>query len=160
MAPVHKAPRLRSPARFSYQASADKACRRRRRGSPMLLARLISRLGQTRDLYALNVWARGGLVTRSLVGVPVRVHRGRRWRALTASKWHCGLTWGALARTRRVAAFKARAANKKRKKVSKGAQLIGEMKILQYRALQLGQRRRTSTKAAAGLEAQLRTLGP
>ena len=79
---------------------------------------------------------------------------------MTPSKWHIGLTWGALARTRRVAAFKARAANKKKKKVSKGALLVGEMRISQYRALQLGQRRRTSTKAAPGLEAQLRSVGP
>ena len=90
----------------------------------------------------------------------MRVHRGRRWRALAPSKWHIGLTWGALARTRRVAAYKSRAANKKRKKVSKGAQLVGDLRISQYRALQLGQRRRTSTKAAPGLEAQLRSVGP
>jgi hypothetical protein len=57
-----------------------------------------------------------------------------------------------------VAAFKARAANKKRKKVSKGAQLIGEMKILQFRALQLGQKRRTSTRYSTDLENQLRGL--
>lgn len=150
--------RLRSPSRLSYQASADRICRLRRRGSPALLARLLTRLSQARDLYALNVWGRSGLVPRA--PRPVRVHRGRRWRALTPSKWHIGLTWGALARTRRVAAFKARAANKKKKKVSKGALLVGEMRISQYRALQLGQRRRTSTKAAPGLEAQLRSVGP
>jgi hypothetical protein len=57
-----------------------------------------------------------------------------------------------------VAAFKARAANKKRKKVSKGTQLIGEMKILQFRALQLGQKRRTSTRAPLGFEQQLRSV--
>jgi hypothetical protein len=152
-----RAQRLRSPARLSYKVSADKICRRRRRGSPALLARLLTRLGQDRDLYALHIWERGGVVPRSYR--PVRVHRGRRWRVLTPSKWHAGLTWGALARTRRVAAFKARAANKKRKKVSKGAQLVGEMRIMQYRALQLGQRRRTSTKAAPGLEDQIRSMG-
>jgi hypothetical protein len=153
-----KAHRLRSPGRLSYQTCADRVCRRRRRGSPALLAKLLTRLSQARDLYALNMWARGGIVTRAYR--PLRVHRGRRWRVLTPSKWHVGLTWGALARTRRVAAFKARAANKKRKKISKGAQMVGEMRILQYRALQLGQRRRTSTKAAVGLEDQLRSMGP
>lgn len=158
MTPLTQVPRLRSPGRLSYQSTADRICRRRRRGSPSLLARLLTRLSQARDLYSLNVWARSGLVPRAKR--PVRVHRGRRWRALTPSKWHIGLTWGALARTRRVAAYKARAANKKRKKISKGAQLVGEMKIFQYRALQLGQKRRTSTKANESLEAQLRSIGP
>jgi hypothetical protein len=157
MAPAPKVPRLGSPGRLSYRVSADRLCRRRRRGSPALLARLLTRLSQAQDLYSSNVWARGGRLPRA--PLPVRVHRGRRWRPLTPSKWQAGLTWGALARTRRVAAFKARAANKKRKKVSKGAQLVGEMRIMQYRALQLGQRRRTSTKASPGLEAQLRAAG-
>lgn len=150
--------RLRSPDRLSYKAAADRRCRRRRRGSPALLSALLARLGQARDLYSLNVWPRGGLVPRAYR--PVRVHRGRRWRVLHPSRWHVGLTWGALARTRRVAVFKARAANKKRKKVSKGAQLVGEMRILQYRAIQLGQRRRTSTRAAPDREARIRSLGP
>jgi len=162
MDPASRPSRLLSPGRVSYQTIADRVCRRRRRGSPALLARLITRLGQARDLYSLNIWARGGRVPRPRRPntPPVRVHRGRRWRSLTPTKWHAGLTWGALARTRRVAAFKARAANKKRKKISKGAQMVGEMRIMQYRALQLGQRRRTSTKALAGAESHLRSIGP
>ena len=158
MTPAPHYPRLRFTGRLSYQCIADRKCRRRTRGSPGLLARLMARLTQARDLHTLNVWARGGLLPR--LGRLARVHRGRRWRVLTSTRWHKGLAWGAFARTRRVAAYKARAANKKRKKVSKGAQMVGEMKIFQYRALQLGQKRRSSTRAVAGLEAQLRAVGP
>lgn len=44
--------------------------------------------------------------------------------------------------------------------MSKGAQIAGEMRILQYRAIQLGHKRRTSTKLSAALESQLRSVGP
>ena len=158
MTPSPHSPRLRFSGRLAYQCVAERRCRRRTRGSPGLLARLISRLTQARDLQTLNVWAREGRLPRfKRLG---RIHRGRRWRVLHPTKWHKGLPWGAFARTRRVAAYKARAANKKRKKVSKGAQMVGEMKIFQYRALQLGQKRRSSTRPVAGLEARVRAVGP
>ena len=151
-------PRLKAVNRLTYKSSADNRCRLRLRGCPRLLEKLVARLGQSRHLYLLNIWRRGGLIPTSHLGKSVRVYRGRKWRVVNPSLWHVGFTWGALARSRKVAAFKARAANKKRKKVSKGAQLIGEMKILQFRALQLGQKRRTSTRYSTDLENQLRGL--
>lgn len=117
------------------------------------------KLAQTKHLYLLNFYARSGLISQHHVASSLRVHRGKRWRVLSPSVWHTGFTMGALARSRRVAAFKAKAANKKRKKVSKSSQLVGEMKILQFRALQLGQKRRTSIKASVDLEQQLRSIG-
>lgn len=48
-------PRLRLLSRLSYQDSADRRCRRRRRGSPRLLERLLTRLSQSRHLYLLNM---------------------------------------------------------------------------------------------------------
>lgn len=156
----HVPPKLKAVNRLTYKSSSDLKCRSRLRGSPRLLEKLLTRLGQARQLYLLNVWPRGGLVSKHHIGQSTRVHRGKKWRVVSPSKWHLGFTWGSLSRTRRVAAFKARAANKKRKKVSKSTQLIGEMRILQFRALQLGQRRRTSTKASFDLEQQLRAVAP
>lgn len=151
-------PRIRAVSRLTYKEVADRRCRRRVKGSPRLLQRLVSRLSQARHLYLLNIWDRGGVICKSLMGKMLRVHRGKKWRALTPSKWHKGSTLGAFGRTRKIAAFKSRAANKKKKKVSKGAQMMGEMKIMQYRALQLGQKRRTSTKLVTNLESTLRAV--
>ena len=154
-----RVPRLKTVSRLTYKHTADFKCRLRMRSSPMLLEKLALRLVQSKQLYILNYFSRGGYIPRAHLDKPVRIHRGRKWRVLTATKWHLGATWGSLARTKRVAAFKAKAANKKRKKVSKGTQLIGEMKILQFRALQLGQKRRTSTRTSVDLESQMRSLG-
>jgi len=151
-------PRIRTLDRLGYKAISDRKCRRRPRGCPRLLSRLMLRLTQTRHLYLLNVRARGALVSSFFNDQSLRVHRGRKWRVVGVSKWHTGFTWGALSRTRRIAAFKAKAANKKRKKTSKTAQLVGDMKILQFRATQLGQRRRTSARPRADLEQQLRAI--
>jgi ribosomal protein S19 len=153
-------PRVRSLPRLSYKSISDRKCRRRVRGCPRLLEKLLVKLTQTKDLYLLNMYSRGGLVSRYHVDQSLRVHRGRKWRVISPSVWHAGFTWGSLSRSRRVAAFKAKAANKKRKKVSKSGQLISEMRILQFRALQLGQKRRTSTRASVELEQQLRSLAP
>lgn len=151
-------PRLRSVSRLGYKSLSDFKCRYRLRGSPRLLEKLITKLSQSKQLYLLNMWSRGGPVFKHYIGTSLRIHRGKKWRVLRSSKWHLGFALGSLSRTRKVAAFKARAANKKRKKVSKSTQLVGEMRILQFRALQLGQRRRTSTKASTDLEQQLRGL--
>lgn len=151
-------PKIKVVNRLTYKSASDLKCRSRLRGSPRLLEKLLSRLGQARQLYLLNIWSRGALVSRHHIGQSSRIHRGKKWRVVSPSKWHLGFSWGSLSRTRRVAAFKARAANKKRKKVSKGTQLIGEMKILQFRALQLGQKRRTSTRAPLDFEQQLRSV--
>lgn len=151
-------PRLKAVNKLTYKSVGDLKCRFRTRCSPRLLEKLLTKLGQAKELYLLNVWSRGGLVSKHHVGQSTRVHRGKKWRVVSPSKWHLGFTWGSLSRTRRVAAFKARAANKKRKKISKGTQLVSEMKILQFRALQLGQKRRTSTKSSSDFEQQLRSV--
>lgn len=159
MAALVLPPRIRALPRLSYKAVSDHKCRRRLRGCPRLLEKLLLKLTQTKHLYLLNFYARSGVVSRFHLGQSLRVHRGKRWRVLAPAAWHAGFAFGALSRSRRVAAFKAKAANKKRKKVSKSSQLVGEMKILQFRALQLGQKRRTSTKASTDLEQQLRSVG-
>ena len=153
-------PKLKIVGRATYKSSADFKCRARLRGSPRLLEKLLTRLGQAKQLYLLNIWSRGALVSKHHLAKSTRVHRGKKWRVVSPSKWHLGFTWGSLSRTRRVAAFKARAANKKRKKTSKGTQLISDMRILQFRALQSGQKRRTSTRASLGIEQQLRAILP
>lgn len=160
MAVASLPPRLRVVNRLTYKSASDLRCRSRLRGSPRLLERLLTRLGQAKQLYLLNIWPRGGCVSQHHLGQSTRIHRGKKWRVVSPAKWHLGFSWGALSRTRKVAAFKARAANKKRKRVSKGTQLIGEMRILQFRALQLGQKRRTSTRAPLDLEQQLRSVAP
>ncbi len=153
-------PRVRAAPRLSYKAIGDQKCRRQLRGCPRLLQRLLLKIAQARHLYVLNVFARSGLVTRFHRGQSLRVHRGKKWRVVTPTRWHVGATWGSLGRSRRVAAFKAKAANKRRKKTSKGAEVLGEMRILQFRALQLGQKRKTSTRLAVDLESQLRSVAP
>lgn len=158
--PALKPSRLRHVGRQSYVDIADKRCRLRTRGCPRLLEKLLMRLSQARHLYLLNMWERGSRVCRSHMGRTFRVFRGQRWRVVTPSAWHLSFSWGAFARTRHVAAFKARAATKKRKRVPKGVQVVGEMKILQFRALQLGHKRRTSTRTSLDLEARMRSAGP
>lgn len=154
-----KVAKLPAVNRSSYVDIADRICRSRMRGCPRLLEKLMGRLSQTRHLYLFNVWWRGGGVPSAMVGRCVRVHRGRKWRILTLSAWHGGFQWGAFARTRRIAAFKSRAASKKKKRTSKGAQMVSDMRVLQFRALQLGQRRRTSVKSVLDIEAHVRGAG-